>query len=295
MFYTVTFNPALDYIVRVDELRLGQTNRSSYDEIQFGGKGINVSFVLSQLGVPSVALGFVAGFTGDELIRAVEKCGIRADFIRLPNGNTRINVKIKGDTETEINTSGPDIPRSAVDELLAKLDLLQAGDTLVLSGSVPPSLLSSIYKEILVRLQNKGVRTVVDAAGQLLLNVLPHQPFLIKPNLDELCEIVGEPIQTEEKIIEAAKLLREKGARNVLVSLGADGAILVDEYGEVLKAKAEKITAVNTVGAGDSMIAGFLAGVDKGYDHALRLGLAAGTATAASSALATAEEILNFL
>ncbi len=295
MIYTVTLNPALDYVLRLDSLNKGQTNRSSFVEIQFGGKGINVSYVLSQLGVPSVALGFVAGFTGDELVRIIAENGINSDFIKLDNGTTRINVKLKDDTETEINASGPEISSEALDRLFAKLESIKSGDTLVLSGSVPPSIPSNIYETVMQRLQNKGIRFVVDASKEVLLKTLKYRPFLIKPNVAELEETVGKKLVTECDIIGAAKSLQSLGALNVLVSRGNKGAILLDSFGNEHVAPAIPITPVNTVGAGDSMVAGFLAGVDKGYDNALRLGVATGSATAASSKLATKEEISEAL
>ena len=293
MFYTVTFNPAIDYIMRLDRLQLGQTNRSAFEELQLGGKGINVSYVLAQLDVPSVALGFVAGFTGDELQRAVSDSGINADFIKLKSGNTRINVKIKGDTETEINASGPEIQSADIERLFEKLDGLCEGDTLILSGSVPPSVPEDIYKTIMQSLQSKGVRFVVDASKDVLLNTLRYRPFLIKPNLAELQETVGRQLETQDDISKAARHLQALGAENVLVSLGEKGAFLLDASGTEHFAPALKITPVNTVGAGDSMVAGFLAGCAYGYETALRLGIAAGSATAASSCLATKEEILK--
>lgn len=295
MFYTVTFNPAIDYVMRLDRLQLGQTNRSTFEELQPGGKGINVSYVLAQLDVPSVALGFVAGFTGDELQRAVSNSGINADFIKLQRGNTRINVKIKGDTETEINASGPEIQAADIEKLFEKLDGLCEGDTLILSGSVPPSVPENIYETIMQRLQGKGVRFVVDASRNILLNSLKYRPFLVKPNLAELQETVGRLLETQADISKAAHQLQAMGSENVLVSLGEKGAFLLDASGTEHFAPAIKITPVNTVGAGDSMVAGFLAGVDYGYETALRLSIAAGSATAASSRLATKEEILELL
>lgn len=294
MFYTVTFNPAIDYVMRLDRLQLGQTNRSTFEELQPGGKGINVSYVLAQLDVPSVALGFVAGFTGDELQRVVSNSGTNADFIKLQSGNTRINVKIKGDTETEINASGPEIQAADIEKLFEKLDGLCEGDTLILSGSVPPSVPENIYETIMQRLQGKGVRFVVDASRNILLNSLKYRPFLVKPNLAELQETVGRLLETQADISKAAHQLQTMGAENVLVSLGEKGALLLDVSGTEYFAPAITITPVNTVGAGDSMVAGFLAGVDYGYETALRLSIAAGSATAASSGLATKEEIQRF-
>ena len=295
MIYTVTFNPAIDYVMQAGEIELGKTNRSSNEEIHFGGKGINLSFVLAELGKDTTALGFVAGFTGDALEKAVEKMGIKTDFIHLKSGNTRINVKLNGEKETEINGSGPNIEAVELEALFEKLESLKSGDTLVLAGSIPASLPNDIYGQIAKLIQKKGVRLVVDATGTLLLNVLKYKPFLIKPNRQELEEIIGKEIKTEDELISAANLLKEKGAENVLVSLGADGAILLDTDGKIYKQSAFKVKAVNTVGAGDSMLAGFLAGVENGFDYALKLGAAAGAATAALSGLATKEKIEEIL
>ena len=292
MIYTLTFNPAIDYLMWINDLIPGETNRSCREEIQFGGKGINVSTVLAELGLPTTALGFVAGFTGEALAQEVAERGIKADFIRLPEGATRINVKLKGDRETEINAQGPAIPAEAIQKLYRQLEQLGEGDTLVLAGSVPGSLPKNIYEEIMSHLQGKGIRFVVDATGALLTNVLKYRPFLIKPNRAELKEICGRELDTDEKIIEAAKELQAQGARNVLVSLGGDGALLVDEEGGYHRRQAIPGKVVNTVGSGDSMVAGFLAGVPKGYEYALMLGSAAGSATAFSLGLATKEGIL---
>ena len=295
MVYTVTLNPALDYSMSVDEISLGQTNRSCEEGITFGGKGLNVSYVLSQLGVDSVALGFVAGFTGEELVRAVSSVGIKTDFIRLSQGNTRINVKLKGETETEINASGPMIEKKDIDLLFEKTDRLQSGDILVLSGSVPPSAGNDIYQRIMQRLQGKDVSVAVDASGNALLNALKYRPFLIKPNVAELEETLKIKIDSQEDIIKAAKELQTLGAQNVLVSRGPLGAILIEDSGQVHIASAPKIAPKNTVGAGDSMLAGFIAGVEKGYDHALKLGIASGSASAASDKLAVSKEIFLLL
>lgn len=295
MVFTVTLNPALDYSMSVNGISLGQTNRSYNENITFGGKGLNVSYVLGQLGLESVALGFVAGFTGDELVRIVNSVGIKTDFIKISKGSTRINVKLKGETETEINASGPVVQKNDIDRLFKKLNQLTQGDTLVLSGSVPPSVRNDIYQRIMQQLQGKDVRIAVDTSGDALLNVLEYKPFLIKPNVAELGETLKVEMQTEDDIINAAKQLQTKGAQNVLVSRGPLGAILIDDKGQVHVVSAPKIIPKNTVGAGDSMLAGFIAGVDKGYDHALRLGIAAGSATASSMALATKQEIVAFL
>ena len=295
MIFTVTFNPAIDYVMQVGDITFGKTNRSVAEEILFGGKGINVSSVLAELGIKTTALGFTAGFTGEALEKAVAKMGIKADFIRLKNGNTRINVKLKGSDETEINATGPNIERDELNCLFEKLDALKSGDTLVLAGSIPASLPSDIYEQIAKKLQSRGVRIVVDATGSLLLNVLKYNPFLIKPNHQELEEIIGEEIKTDEQLISAAELLKQMGAENVLVSLGSNGAILLANDGNIYRQSAFKVKVVNTVGSGDSMIAGFLAGFDKGYEYALKLGAAAGAATATFSGLATKEKIEEIL
>lgn len=303
MIYTVTLNPAIDYVMRLGELRLGETNRAAEAEVQFGGKGINVSCMLRELGVDSVALGFIAGFTGEALAAYLDGRGIASDLIRLPEGLTRINVKLKSGPESEINAAGPSIPAEALEELVAKLDGLTEGDTLVLAGSIPPSLPRDLYARLTARLAarltarsaERGVRVVVDAEGEALTAVLPYRPFLVKPNRAELEGLTGRALPTEADLREAARSLQEAGARNVLVSLGGEGALLLDEQGGFHRAPAAAVTAVNTVGAGDSMVAGFLAGLPRGYDYALKLGIAAGGATAASEGLGTREAIQSLL
>lgn len=292
MIYTLTFSPAIDYIMRIEKVNWGKTNRSSFEEIQFGGKGINVSTILANLGYETVALGFIAGFTGEALNRAISERGIHTDFICLKNGNTRINVKLKSDIETEINAQGPDISNEDIEKLYEKLEKIKEGDTFVLAGSVPASLPQNIYETILSRLSGRGIRFVVDATGELLTSVLKYHPFLIKPNRAELEEICACKLDTDEKLIKAAKELQKIGAINVLVSLGADGALLIDEFGKAHRKQAIKGKVLNTVGAGDSMVAGFIAGVERGYEYALSLGSAAGSATAFSSGLASKEDIM---
>ncbi len=291
MIYTVTFNPALDYVIQIQNLNLGETCRSTDEAIFFGGKGINVSLVLRELGVENTALGFVAGFTGKALEENLKEKGIQTDFISLPSGLTRINVKMKGEKETEINAQGPRIPAESLSDLMEKLNGLRSGDTLVLAGSIPSSLPSDIYEKILSELQGKGIRFVVDATGELLKKVLKFHPFLVKPNHRELEELVGSLLFTKEDLIRGAKALQEMGARNVLISRGKDGALLLSEQGDVYQMPALGGKPVNTVGAGDSMVAGFLAGVEKGYEYALALGSAAGGATACSMDLAKKEDI----
>ena len=293
MIYTVTFNPALDYVVRMDALALGQVNRTVSEDVQLGGKGINVSWVLRELGHENVALGFVAGFTGKAIEDGLAAKGVATDFIHLPAGLTRINVKMKAGEETEINGKGPDISAEALEELFHKLDALGEGDVLVLAGSIPASMPSDVYESILARLEGKNVLCAVDATRDLLVNVLKYKPFLIKPNNHELGEIFGRVLTTDEEIRECAEKLQQQGARNVLVSMAGDGAMLLDENGGCHRLAAYKGKVKNSVGAGDSMVAGFLAGyLDSGdYAHALRVGSAAGSATAFSDVLATRSEI----
>ncbi|MDE7399083.1 MAG: 1-phosphofructokinase [Oscillospiraceae bacterium] len=296
MVYTVTFNPAIDYIVRTDELIVGRTNRSSSEQMFVGGKGINVSVVLAELGIKSKALGFVAGFTGRAIEDGVTEKGVETDFVHLKSGCSRINVKIKSGEETELNGQGPQIPESAIEQLFVKLDELRDGDVLVLAGSIPNTLPSDIYEKILARLSDRKIKTVVDATKNLLLNVLKYKPFLIKPNNHELGEMFGVELKTEEEIISYAKKLRKTGAVNVLVSMAGDGAILVDEHGEIHKCGVCKGTVKNSVGAGDSMVAGFIAGSENGdYEYALKLGTATGGATAFSDDLAKKDEIFELL
>lgn len=293
MIYTVTFNPALDYVVRVEEFVLGAVNRTAREQVFYGGKGINVSAVLAQLGFQSVALGFVAGFTGEELERGVRLLGFDSAFIHVKRGMTRINVKLKAQAETEINGMGPEITGEDVEALFARLDRLGEGDVLVLSGSIPASISDTVYEEIMARLAGRGVRIVVDATRDLLLNVLKYRPFLIKPNSHELGEMFGMELRTDEEIVEYAKRLQERGAGNVLVSMAGDGAILVTKDGQILKRRPPKGKVKNSVGAGDSMVAGFVAGYlqNGDYAEALKLGTAAGSASAFADGLASAEEI----
>ena len=292
MIYTVTFNPAIDYTVKLSALRVGELNRNLSEEYLFGGKGINVSGVLRNLGVESVALGFVAGFTGEGLEKGLQQQGIRTQFVHT-KGMTRINVKIKALEETEINGIGPQITAEDMDKLYGCLDQLQPGDTLVLSGSIPGCLADDTYEKIMAFLQERDIRMVVDATGKLLVNVLKYRPFLIKPNNHELGEIFGEVPQTDEQIIACAKKLQDLGAENVLVSMAGDGALLLDEKGTVHRIGCPKGTVVNSVAAGDSMVAGFLAGYMQSgdYGYALKLGTAAGSATAFSLGLGEKELI----
>lgn len=293
MIYTVTFNPSLDYIVSVKDFRLGLTNRTSSELMLPGGKGINVSTVLGNLGIENTALGFTAGFTGDEIVRRVEEIGVKSDFIRIDSGYSRINLKLKSIDGTEINGCGPDISKDAVKQLMGKLDILKNGDVLVLAGSIPGSVPDSIYKDIMERLSGSGVRTVVDATRDLLVNVLVYHPFLVKPNNHELGEIFMTELRTKEEVIPYARKLQQMGALNVLVSMAGEGAVLAAADGNVYASAAPEGTLVNGVGAGDSMVAGFLAGwMERNeYLHAFRMGVSAGSASAFSEYLATRKEI----
>ncbi|MDE6520469.1 MAG: 1-phosphofructokinase [Ruminococcus sp.] len=295
MIYTVTFNPAVDYVIHTDEIKTGCVNRTKSEEIYFGGKGINVSFVLAELGIKSVALGFVAGFTGTAIENAVKNAGIETDFVHLEDGFSRINIKIKSGQETEINGRGADIPDYKIKELFHKLDRLKDGDMLILAGSVPASLPSDMYQKILEYVNGKNIRTVVDAEKNLLMKVLKYKPFLIKPNDSELGDIFGRTIETTEDVTEYALKLKKLGAVNVLVSRAEKGAILVDENENIHICGVCKGTVKNSVGAGDSMIAGFIAGCQssRGYDYALKFGTASGGATAFSDNLAKREYIIQ--
>ena len=293
MIYTVTFNPSLDYIVTVNDFRLGETNRTASEQMLPGGKGINVSTVLENLGFDNTALGFVAGFTGREIVSKVRELGFQSEFIELDEGWSRINIKMKDFDGTEINGQGPAISGAALQALLEKLDGLKEGDILVLAGSIPASIPETIYAEIMKRLDGKGVLTVVDATNDLLMEVLPYHPFLIKPNQHELGAIFGVELDTQESVVPYARKMQERGALNVLVSMGGKGAVLLDADGEVHMLPVPEGTLVNAVGAGDSMVAGFLAGwlEKKDYEHAFRMGVSAGSASAFSERLATRAEV----
>lgn len=294
MIYTVTFNPSLDYVVQMKTFTAGAINRAEAEQVYPGGKGINVSLVLGHLGIPTKMLGFVAGFTGQEIERLAKEHGGDCDFIHLTDGWSRINMKVSAQDETAVNGIGPSIPQDKLDALLAQLDTLQAGDTLVLAGSIPSDIPDDIYERILQRLADKGIQTVVDATGDLLKNVIAYKPFLIKPNIDELGELFHVILRKDEEVIVSAKHLQDMGARNVLVSLGGDGALLVSEDGQVHRMKAPKGTLVNSVGAGDSMVAGFLAGYASSQgniEEALKWGVSAGSASAFHDWLATKEQI----
>ena len=297
MIYTITFNPALDYIVKMDEFNLGNVNRSNNEFVYAGGKGINVSIVLNNLEVKSKALGFIAGFTGDEIERRVREFGCDTDFIKLKEGMSRINVKIKADVESEINGGGPDISSEALEELYKKLDTLIAGDILVLAGSIPKTMPTDIYERIMKRLQEKDVKFIVDTTGESLLKVLKYNPFLIKPNHHELGELFGVKLNNKEEVIEYAKKLKDMGAQNVIISMAGDGAVLIDSNGGVTTSNVPKGVVKNSVGAGDSMVAGFIAGYlnSEKIEDGFKLGVATGSASAFSEGLATKDYVYELL
>ena len=297
MIFTVTFNPSLDYIVRVDEMRLGTINRTNYEQLLPGGKGINVSIVLGNLGHPSRALGFSAGVTGVALEELLADSGVDADLVHVKAGFTRINAKVKAVEETEINGQGPRIAPEDVDALFSKLDVLGQDDTLVISGSVPNTLPSDMYEQVMERLAGRGVRIVVDAERDLLTRVLPYRPFLVKPNNHELGDIFGVTLKTRDEVVPYARRMQEMGAQNVLVSMAGEGGVLVAADGQVYQSPAAKGTVVNSVGAGDSCVAGFLAGLMEtgSYQTAFRMGLAAGSASAFSDHLATRPEVEDLM
>lgn len=297
MIYTVTFNPAIDYVVELLSFNIGEVNRTTREYMNLGGKGVNVSRVLTNLEIPNTSLGFIAGFTGEALRTGLAEMGVKTDFIKLKEGNTRINVNIKGISETDINARGPEISDEAIEELFEKLNILKEGDILVLAGSIPASLPSDMYERIMSKLYGKGIKFVVDATKDLLLKSLKYEPFLIKPNNHELGEIFGIQLKNDDEIIYYARELKKKGAKNVLVSMAGDGAVLVDENNIAHKIGTPKGKVVNSVGAGDSMVAGFLAGyLEKGdYQHALRMGTASGSASAFSEGLATKQEVMDLL
>ena len=293
MIYTVTLSPSVDYIVRMSSMRFNVTNRTDSEEYYFGGKGINVSLVLAEMDLDSTALGFIAGFTGDALEKGIRNSRIRTDFIRLNEGFTRINIKIKSGGETEINGQGPDIPDEALAQLMTKLDDIRDGDVLVLAGSIPKTLPDDVYERMLERVQHKDIMIVVDATKTLLVNSLKCRPFLVKPNRLELSEIFHATVDDDASVEKYARKLQEMGARNVIVSLGRRGAMLIDENGEKHFCGTLKEPVVNTVGAGDSMVAGFIAGYmkTKDYGYALKLGSACGNATSFLPGLATRAKI----
>lgn len=293
MVYTVTLNPALDYVMKLKALRTDDINRTDGEEIYYGGKGINVSVILTQLGIPNTALGFLGGFTGKKLEEMLKNDNVSCDFNYLKNGDTRINVKIKADKEIDLNACGPEITKEDMQSFLKKLDGIKSGDYLILAGSIPNTLPDDIYEQILERVGDRNINCVVDATGDLLKNVLKYKPFLIKPNHHELGDLFSVQIKSDDDIVKYSKKLQEMGAKNVLVSMAKDGAMLTDENGCVHKIGNAKGKLINSVGCGDSMVAGFTAGYIKtaDYSYALGLGSACGNATAFSEKLATREEI----
>lgn len=299
MIYTVTLSPALDYVLRLPELTDKDINRAKKSDIFYGGKGINVSVILTRLGIRNTALGFAAGFTGKELERLLKNDGIETDFVSVSHGMTRINVKIFADKHVDVNAPGSELFPEDIEKLYSKLDKLQEGDVLVLAGTVPASVPLDIYERIMERLQSRGVKFVVDTTGESLKKVLKYRPFLIKPNHHELSELSGIDISADDvdEIVRQASKLQEAGARNVLVSRGGKGATLLDENGGVHSIGIVPGTMINNVGCGDSMVAGFIAGYEKtgNYREALRLGSASGNASAFCEGLAQKEDIENIL
>ncbi len=298
MIYTITFNPALDYITQVENFKIGEINRTKTETILPGGKGLNVSIVLKNLEIENTALGFVAGFTGEELIRKMESQGVKTDFVKVEKGITRINIKISSMSEnkveeTALNGMGPQITKNDIEVLFEKIEKMSTKDMVILSGSIPKNMNNDIYEKICKKLNKKGITFIVDSTQELLMNVLKYNPFLIKPNKEELEETLNCKISTKEDIIDAAKKLKDMGAQNVLVSLGDDGALLLTKEDETYYSKVPKGQLVNTVGSGDSMVAGFLAGYyqTQDYEYALKVGVAAGSATAFSIRLATKEDV----
>ena len=293
MIYTVTLNPSLDYVVDVDDFELGRTNRAVSERLYAGGKGINVSFVLKNLGFESTALGFSAGFTGEEIKKQIQERGITENLITVLKGQSRINIKLRGQQETEINGMGPDIEKEHIQQLLKKLSVLSPGDYLILAGSVPMKINDTIYYDILKTLDKKGIKAVVDTTGDLLLNVLKYHPFLIKPNIHELSELFSTEIKTKEEVVQYGLKLQDMGAQNVIVSMAGDGAVFICENGEIYKSEAPKGVVKNSVGAGDSMVAGFLAGFceTKDFAKAFKMGVCTGSASAFSEDLATKEQV----
>ena len=297
MIYTITFNPALDYISQVENFQKGKINRTTNEKILPGGKGLNVSIVLKNLEIDNTALGFIAGFTGDELKRRIEQYNVKTNFIKVEKGITRINVKISSNEETALNGCGPQISEVDLEKILKQIDEIQKEDIVILAGNIPKNINKNIYEKICLKLKEKETTFIVDATRELLIGILKYNPFLIKPNKEELEETFGVKIQGEQEIIQYAKKLQEMGARNVLISLGGEGAILITEENKIYKANAPKGKVISTVGSGDSMVAGFIAGYikNKDYKEALKLGIAAGSASAFSTELATKEKVEKLL
>ena len=293
MIYTVTLNPSIDYVIKVDKLTTGNINRVNEEHVYPGGKGINVTRILKSLDNDNIALGFVSGFTGDYIINSLQELNLKSDFIKVKKGFTRINVKVKSEEETEINGQGPKISEEELNQFYKVIDKLVDGDILILSGSIPSCLDERLYESIMKKVEDRDIKVIVDATKNLLLNVLKYKPFLIKPNNHELAEMFNVELNSTEDVVFYARKLKEMGAQNVLISMGKDGALLVTENDEVFDSSVAKGEVINSVGAGDSMVAGFIAGYlkSKSYEEALRLGAASGGATAFSSDLATREFI----
>lgn len=293
MIYTLTLNPALDYRVTVPDYKAGQVNRTSSEQIFAGGKGINVSTILHRLGIGTMALGFLAGFTGTAVSVLLKQDGVPQDFIMLPEGNTRINIKLLAQNETEINGRGAKIDKKSLDLLFEKLDAMQSGDTLVLAGSIPESLPDTIYCDIMKKYESQNIQFAVDASGELLKKTLAYHPFLIKPNHHELGELFGVKLHRPAEAVRYAQKLQGWGARNILVSMAEKGAVLVCEDGEIYQQAAFRGSVISSTGAGDSMLAGFLGAWEKSKNprQALYLGISAGSASAFSENLATKEQI----
>ncbi|MDR0314473.1 MAG: 1-phosphofructokinase [Oscillospiraceae bacterium] len=293
MIYTVTLNPAIDYVIKLKSLDTGEINRTIAEDIVFGGKGLNVSSVLTRLGIPNIALGFVSGVTGEIIEKGLRDDGVKTDLIKLKEGFSRINVKIAGGEETQINGYGPHISHEDLNKLYGKIRGLQTGDMLIMSGSVRFDLPDTVYEDMIAQLRGKDIKLVVDASKELLVNTLKHRPFLIKPNHTELCDLFGREVSTKEDCYKCAQALQQKGARNVIISLSGKGALLLDENGKKYEMDAASGKVISTVGSGDSMVAGFVAGwiLSGDYEYALKLGIAAGGATAFSSKIAQDQEI----
>lgn len=294
MIYTVTFNPSLDYIIQVDHFMTGQINKTTYEKILPGGKGINVAIVLANFGHESTALGFMAGFTGKEIEHRLENFGCSSSFIQVKEGLSRINVKMKSDEETEINGMGPAIQQEDIEKLFDQLKVLTDQDILVISGSIPKTLPDTMYEQIIEYVQPNHCKVVVDATNTLLMKVLRYHPFLIKPNNIELGEIFDVTLNTQEEVLPYAHKLQELGARNILVSMAGQGAVLLDENGKEYRLPAPKGNVINSVGAGDSMVAGFISGcIESNYDYeyAFLKGVCSGSASAFSENLCTKEEV----
>lgn len=297
MIYTLTLNPSLDYIVKVKDLKLGETNRTAEETINPGGKGINVSIVLHNLSVPSVALGFLAGFTGSEIEKRLNEENITCDMIHLPEGMSRINCKLQSAEETEVNGMGPEIDRFHLETLVQKLKSLTEDDILVLSGSIPPSLPKNIYAVMITHLNSSSIPVIADTTGSSLLSTLPLHPFLIKPNRAELEELCNHTLSSNEEIFTAMKELQKKGAHNIITSLGKEGAVMLCETGKKFSCRIDNVKAVNTVGAGDSLVAGFIASYFNTHDYqkAFTYSVACATASACSEGFAQKEEVQSLL